>query len=241
MKDIGLLGSIEDMKQILYGVDVGFPEGHGLRCLPTNWRGLQLDSDSKNGSSNGSELSIREKLAYVVPAGLTREMIDEPLRLLTPDQLRLLTDFPPIVGQIFPTAAWINDGSLLDGALKPSAAISWRTWIPRGPGEMEVLYWSMVEKGAPESHKDAMRKAAIQVFTSSGLIDQDDAEVWSGTQRVIGGVMAQAQRSTYHGLLGEIKPDGWPGGGLVYDGPSADDNQWLWWMRYSDFMTNKVW
>jgi nitrite reductase/ring-hydroxylating ferredoxin subunit len=242
MKDLGLFGPIEDLKQILYGVDVSGRHGHGLRCLPTNWRAM-INYNSANGGGNGNgdrELTLREKLGYVLPAGLTTDMLDQPERNLTPEQVRLLTDYPPGVGQVFPTAAFIN-GPTLGGDLKPSAAITWRTWVPRGPDKMEVMYWCMVEKGAPEAVKAAMRKATIQIFTSSGLIDQDDAEVWGGTQRVIGGAMAQRRRSTYMGLLGVQKPDAWPGDGLVYDGPSSDDNQWNWWLRYQDFLTNQAW
>jgi hypothetical protein len=144
------------------------------------------------------------------------------------------------VGQIFPTAAFISTATR--GAdFKPSASITWRTWVPRGPDQTELLYWSMVEKDAPEEVKAAVRRTTIQIHTSSGLVDQDDAEVWSGTQRVIGGVMAQSRRSTYQGLLGVNRPADWPGGGLVYDGPSADDNEWNWWLRYQDFMTNRAW
>jgi nitrite reductase/ring-hydroxylating ferredoxin subunit len=241
MKDLGLFGPIEDLKQILYGVDVSGRDGHGLRCLPTNWRAIRFNYDPLAGNGNGNtELTVEDKLNYVLPPGLTSQMIDEPMRNLTPEQLRLLTDSPPGVGQVFPTGAFIN-GATLGADMKPSAAITWRTWVPRAPDKMEVIYWSMVEKDAPEAVKVSMRKAAIQVFTSSGLIDQDDAEVWGGTQRVIGGVMAQRRRSSYQGLLGVNKPEDWPGGGLVYDGPSSDDNQWNWWQRYQDFMTNQAW
>jgi hypothetical protein len=106
---------------------------------------------------------------------------------------------------------------------------------------MEVMYWSLVEKDAPQAVKEATRKLAIQVFTDSGLIDQDDAEVWAGTQRVIGGAMAQTRRSTYRGLLGVNVPPDWPGGGEVYAGPSSDDNQWNFWMRYVDFLGGQPW
>jgi hypothetical protein len=98
----------------------------------------------------------------------------------------------------------------------------------------------MVERDAPAEYKAAMRRATIQIYTSSGLIDQDDAEAWSGTQRVIGGAMAQKRRSTYQGLLGERRPPNWPAGGLVYDGPSSDDNQWNWWLRYREYLTGQV-
>jgi hypothetical protein len=238
MKDLGLFGPIEDLKEILMAVDVSSPEGHGLRAFPPKWVAVRTGRDPAD-AANGHR-SIREKLEFSLPGGLTPEMLDQPERNLSPEQLRLLTDYRPGVGQVFPTAAFINGGGL--GAdYQPSASISWRTWIPRGPDTMEVLYWCMVERDAPEEYRARMRKSTIQIFTSSGLIDQDDAEAWSGTQRVIGGVMAQQQRATYQGLLGERRPADWPAGGLVYDGPSSDDNQWNWWMRYREFMTAQVW
>jgi nitrite reductase/ring-hydroxylating ferredoxin subunit len=237
MKDLGLFGPIEDLKEILMAVDVSSPQGHGLRCFPPKWIALRSGHQpDESGNGNGS---VREKLARGIPSGLTADMLDQPERNLSPAQLQLLTDYRPGVGQVFPTAAFINGGGL--GAnYKPSASISWRTWIPRGPDKMEVMYWCMVERDAPEEYKAEMRRATIQVFTSSGLIDQDDAEAWSGTQRVIGGAMAQRQRSTYQGLLGVRRPANWPAGGLVYDGPSSDDNQWNWWLRYREYMTGEV-
>jgi nitrite reductase/ring-hydroxylating ferredoxin subunit len=241
LKELGLFGPMEDIKEILYAVDVSSPEGHGLRCFPTRSGAFRGRGTARSGNGEaGGELTVREKLGHAIPPGMTPDMLDQPERNLSPDQLRLLTDTRPGVGQVFPTGAFLNGGSL--GAdFKPSAHISWRTWVPRGPGSMEVLYWCMVERDAPAEYKAAMRRATIQMVTSSGLIDQDDAEAWSGTQRVIGGTMAQGRRSTYRGLLGVRKPADWPGGGLVYDGPSSDDNQWNWWMRYRDFMTGQVW
>jgi hypothetical protein len=242
MKDLGMLGPVEDLKEILMAVDVSTHEGHGLRCFPPKWQAFRAGRTlSDVGDWQGQDgMSAQEKLAKAVPAGLTVDMLDQPERNLTPEQVRLLTDYRPGVGQVFPTAAFINGGAI--GAdLKPAAAISLRTWVPRGPDKVEVLYWCMVERDAPEAYKAQMRRATIQVYTSSGLIDQDDAEAWSGTQRVIGGAMAQSRRSTYRGLLGIRQPPDWPAGGLVHDGPSSDDNQWNWWMRYREFMTSRVW
>jgi hypothetical protein len=235
MKELGLFGPIEDIKQVLYGVDVSSRDGHGLRCLPSKWRATRFSLEG----ANGDQMTVVDKLTQMPPAGMTSEMAEQVPRNLTAEQVRLLTEYPPIVGQIFPTAAFISTATM--GAdFKPSASITWRTWVPRGVGQTEVLYWSMVERDAPPEVKAAVRRSTIQIHTSSGLIDQDDAEVWSGTQRVIGGVVAQTRRSTYQGLLGVNKPDDWPAGGLVYDGPSADDNEWNWWLRYQDFMTNRV-
>jgi hypothetical protein len=222
-------------------VDVSSPQGHGLRAFPPKWHAILSGAADKGGNGHDPrELTIREKLGYAIPPGLTPEMLDQPERNLSPEQLRMLTDYRPGVGQIFPTGAFIN-GPHIGADFKVSAAISWRTWIPRGPDKMEVMYWCMVERDAPEEYKALMRRATIQMLTSSGLIDQDDAEAWSGTQRVLGGAMAQTRRATYRGLLGERRPADWPAGGLVYDGPSSDDNEWNWWMRYREFMTGKPW
>jgi hypothetical protein len=106
---------------------------------------------------------------------------------------------------------------------------------------MEVMYWALVEKDAPQEVKDLTRRVTIQIFTDGGLIDQDDAEVWAGTQRVIGGAMGQRRRASYRGLLGVNKPADWPGEGEVYAGPSSDDNQWNFWLRYRDFISGEPW
>jgi phenylpropionate dioxygenase-like ring-hydroxylating dioxygenase large terminal subunit len=242
MKDLGLFGPIEDLKEILMGVDVSSHDGHGLRAFRPKWLALRSGRASAHAGNGGdvAAMSVQEKLAYAIPPGMTSEMLDQPERNLSAEQLRLLTEYRPGVGQIFPTAAFINGGGM--GAdFRPAAHISWRTWIPRSPDKMEVMYWCMVERDAPDAYKAQMRRATIQAVTSSGLIDQDDAEAWSGTQRVIGGAMAQTRRSNYQGLLGVKRPADWPAGGLVYDGPSSDDNQWNWWMRYRQFMTGHMW
>jgi phenylpropionate dioxygenase-like ring-hydroxylating dioxygenase large terminal subunit len=233
---LGLMGNIEDISAVLHGIDVSSPQGHGLRCIRTTYRAARSANPGLvERAATSDQLA---QLAVALPPGMTVEMLDQVPRHLTPQQIDLLIQSAPGVGQIFPTAAFIIADTLAaDG--KRGSAISWRTWVPRSPAQMEVVYWCMVEKDAPDSVKRHMRKTATQVFMSSGLVDQDDAEVWSGTQRVIGGAMAQTRRSNFTGQLGINRPPDWPGGGLVYDGPSSDDNQWHWWLRYKDLMTQR--
>jgi phenylpropionate dioxygenase-like ring-hydroxylating dioxygenase large terminal subunit len=235
--DLGLMGAIEDMRQVLDGIDVSSRLGHGLRCMPTAWYSTV---GAVSPGDDVRQLTTLEKLRILVPGGMSADMVEQVERNLTPGQAGLLANSPPIVGQVFPTLAWLN-GPAIGGDLKMGAGISWRVWVPRGPDKMEVMYWALVEKDAPQEVKDATRKVSIQVFTDSGLIDQDDAEVWAGTQRVIGGAVAQTRRANYQGLLGINKPKDWPGGGEVYAGPSSDDNQWNFWLRYVDFMTGGPW
>ena len=54
------------------------------------------------------------------------------------------------------------------------------------------------------------------------------------------GVMGKQETLKYQALLGENKPEGWVGGGYVYDGFTKDDTQWQWWLAYRDMMSGEV-
>src|SRR3546814_539509 len=71
---------------------------------------------------------------------------------------------------------------------------------------------------------------------SSGTIEQDDTDTWPHMTRNARGAMGKRQTLKYGALLGENKPDDWPGGGSVYAGFTKDDNQWQWWLAYRDLM-----
>jgi phenylpropionate dioxygenase-like ring-hydroxylating dioxygenase large terminal subunit len=66
-----------------------------------------------------------------------------------------------------------------------------RVWHPRGPGELEVWAWTVVEREAPAEAKEAMRRAAMRTFSASGIFEQDDGENWLEIQRVLRGYMAR--------------------------------------------------
>jgi nitrite reductase/ring-hydroxylating ferredoxin subunit len=230
MSKLGMKAWDVDPIAVLDGTDVSSVEGHGLRCLP--W--IQLRSEE------GSDLTIEERLKVLIPAGMTPDMVDQCVRNLSSDQVRLLANSQPTVGQIFPNAAFINSPSAdIDG--NPLGTLSWRTWIPVAPDKMEVLSWIIVEKGTSEEYKRRLRMFTTQFFTDGGLIDSDDGDVWPSSQRAIKGVMGRRSRANYNALLGINKPDDWPGGGLVYNGISRDDNQWNFWRRWRQFMTKDVW
>jgi hypothetical protein len=57
-------------------------------------------------------------------------------------------------------------------------------------------------------------------------------------QRSARGYVAKERgRLTYNALLGDNRPDDWPGPGLVHRGFSKDDNQWHFWLRWYDMLT----
>jgi len=85
----------------MYGVNVS-ANGHGLRCIDQRtayWAALKaLDRGAKP----------LERLAVVPPAGLTSDQVSRLASRFDEGQLRVLADFPPRVGGLFPNW-WLRD------------------------------------------------------------------------------------------------------------------------------------
>jgi hypothetical protein len=67
---------------------------------------------------------------------------------------------------------------------------SLRVWHPKGPGEIEVWAWTLVEVDTPPDVRDALRKSTLRTFGSSGVFEQDDAENWAEVTRSLRGARA---------------------------------------------------
>jgi nitrite reductase/ring-hydroxylating ferredoxin subunit len=232
---------LAEMAPAMYGVDVS-AEGHGLRCIPLETIFTLLMGTSAEG------LATMDRLRRLPPAGLTQEMVEDLPNRFTPDQLRLLAECPPQVGGMFPNmlVAFIHQPTPYQpspGAppeMKLGAALTIHTYLPRGVGELEFVNYILVEKDAPQELKDEMLRVSVHGLGTSGTVEQDDAEAWPSMTRAARGGMGRRQTMKYQALLGEKRPAGWPGGGHVYEGFTKDDNQWLWWLRYRDFILGKA-
>jgi phenylpropionate dioxygenase-like ring-hydroxylating dioxygenase large terminal subunit len=66
-----------------------------------------------------------------------------------------------------------------------------RVWHPRGPGQIEVWAWALVDKGMSPEQKDAIRKGVMRTFSAGGIFEQDDGENWLEIQKVLRGHMAR--------------------------------------------------
>jgi 3-phenylpropionate/trans-cinnamate dioxygenase subunit alpha len=53
-----------------------------------------------------------------------------------------------------------------------------RVWHPRSAGETELWSWALYNKDAPDHIKDLMRKQVTRMFSPTGMLEQDDLEVW---------------------------------------------------------------
>jgi hypothetical protein len=90
----------------------------------------------------------------------------------------------------------------------------------------------VVDKRVPQVMRDFL--------TRPGLLDLggvDDMESWPSMQRVAESVGGATSTMKYNARRDPSPPPDWPGPGVVYTGPSADDGQWNFWLRWYDLMT----
>jgi phenylpropionate dioxygenase-like ring-hydroxylating dioxygenase large terminal subunit len=235
LMETGLMGStpesIYDNAPGMYGVDVSCTQGHSLRCIEAAQTFKMFSDVSFEGKT------VEERLHLLPPPGITPELIPQLFKNLTAAQVEMLATVPPQVGGMFPNVLVLfifaprDDG----GA---SGALILHTYVPRGPDSFEFVNYIFAEKDAPESVKRDMLQNAVQQSGTSGVIEQDDADVWPAIFRNSHGVMSRTMTLKYQALSGHKPPPGWKGGGLVYEGFTKDDTQWNWWLSYYDHMTS---
>ena len=181
-----------------------------------------------------------ELMRALPPPGLSADMVDDLEDRFDADQLRVLAEMRPTVGNTFPnTMLFAFPQVLPTGDL--GAVVSWRVFVPRGPDKFEMFNWFLVERDASEKLRDQVRLSSTMQFGSSGMTECDDADTWPMQTQVAHGALGRQSKLRYQAVLGDNKPDDWPGPGQVYSGFVKDDMQWNWWLRYLDFMTGRPW
>lgn len=221
------------------GSDVSFPQGHSLRCTPTDFSPIF-------GEDRAASMTAREKLLALPPPGMTPELVEKMFDHLDDEQIAMMADRAPVVGGLFPNVGthcfhFVHpDGGLL------GAAHGLHAFVPKGPNKVEWWNWQLVEKDAPDELKERVAETCTLAVGPSGMLEADDGECWPFMQRgARGAEAAHGLTGTikYHALHGENKPADWPkaGGGLVSHGFTKDDGQWAFWRRYGEFIEGEVW
>jgi len=82
-----------------------------------------------------------------------------------------------------------------------------RVWHPRGPGEIEVWAWALVDRDAPPEVKNAVRLGVLRTFSPGGIFEQDDGENWLEIQKVLRGYKARQQKLNLAMGLGHDRAD----------------------------------
>ncbi len=226
--DAGLFVNAEDgTPPAMYGVNVS-ANGHVVRCIPVDMTFARAKGAGK--------MSLEERLQELPPPGITPELVPQLSKHLSDDQIRLLVEKAPQVGGIFPNVNFLfvyapqSDGTML-------GAMGIHIIVPRGVDKCEFWTWMFAEKDCPEPIKEKMLRNAVQQIGSSGLIEQDDTDTWPHITRSARGAIGRRDLTLkYQATDGENKPEGWPGGGHVFEGFAKDDTQWYWWLAYRDAM-----
>ncbi|MFL6282689.1 MAG: aromatic ring-hydroxylating oxygenase subunit alpha [Pyrinomonadaceae bacterium] len=54
-----------------------------------------------------------------------------------------------------------------------------RVWHPRSASQTELWSWALCNRDAPGHLKDSMKKQVTRMFSPTGMLEQDDLEVWA--------------------------------------------------------------
>ena len=223
-------GTLDEAAPGMYGVNVSSTTGHALRCIPGETTFQMLVGKPF------ADLTTDERLDTLPPPGLTRGMLPELKRRMSPGQIKILAECPPLVGGMFPNVNLLflhvpqRDGTM-------GAALVLHTIVPRNPQQFEWVTYFFAEKDAPPEMKRLMLASATQGTGTSGMIEQDDSDTWPHQTQAARGAVGRTETLKYQAILGVNKPKDWPGGALVYDGFTKDDAQWNWWLGYHALMS----
>lgn len=100
-------------------------------------------------------------------------------------ELRGAGRIDPIAGTIFPNLSF----NLIPGI--PNL----RLWMPRGPDEMEVWTWGLVDSDVSDEVKAQMRSGFQSAFGASGILEQDDGDQWQSCSGAARGYVSRREWS----------------------------------------------
>nr|AFW98858.1 NtdA1 [Rhodococcus sp. ZWL3NT] len=82
-----------------------------------------------------------------------------------------------------------------------------RAWHPRGPNEIEVWAFTVVDADAPEEIKEEYRQQTSRTFGAGGVFEQDDSENYVEIQQVLRGHKARSRPFNAEMGLGQTDTD----------------------------------
>src|SRR5882757_4416195 len=105
---------------------------------------------------------------------------------------------------------------------------------PTGPDSFAFSTQVLVDRDAPEEVFEFEREQ-----TALGIILLDDFEANLSQQRAAKGHTSRQQPMRYFARGERLKRKDWPGPGTVYAAPLKDDDQWHFWRRWFQLMTDE--
>jgi ethylbenzene dioxygenase alpha subunit len=113
---------------------------------------------------------------------------------------------------------------------------AFRTWIPKGPGEIEIHTWVLVNKSISEDLKEKYRKGVARTFSPSGVLEMDDGENWENATTANSGVVTRRQ-PLHYGLGLDSKAEHEELKGELHLRKYNDANQRAFYRRWLELMT----
>ncbi len=205
-----------DPKFAFYGVHVSCDNGNGLGLI-------------------GGPPEVEIPPFY----GASPEIIEQIERNLSKDHQKAFRRLAYIHGNIFPNMSFGYFSWATEDGKRPGSYLTLRQWVPRSPYEMEVFSWVLTEKEASDEWKALARETYVRTFGTSGMLEQDDAEMWKGITRVTKGYIASRKLKFIYRMGIDRKPEqgDWPGPGTVYQGDYSEANQLNIWRQWEKLMS----
>jgi 3-phenylpropionate/trans-cinnamate dioxygenase subunit alpha len=80
-----------------------------------------------------------------------------------------------------------------------------RLWHPRSAGETELWSWALFNRDLPPAIKASVRRQVTQMFSPTGILEQDDMEVWARLGSAVA-TMPPDFRLCFEFGAGEVSP-----------------------------------
>lgn len=178
---------------------------------------------------------------------LPEDLWPEIARHLTRDQFEVMRRLRVIAGNAFPNFSFLETSSPGgeewggDDRYPAMSFLTIRQWQPKGPDQMEVWSWQLIDRNAPEDWKQASRECYLREFGMGGTFEQDDLENWVSISGALRGPMARRLPLQYHMGMDVPPPTEWPGPGLAYVGPPFGElNERLFYRSWFDHMRGQT-
>jgi biphenyl 2,3-dioxygenase alpha subunit len=187
----------------LSGILAGLPDGMELADLAPPTEGIQFRA-TWGGHGTGFYIGDPNLLLAVMGPKVTEYWTQGAAAEKASARLGSAERGQQLMAQhmtVFPTCSFLPGVNTI------------RAWHPRGPHEVEVWAFTLVDADAPEDMKEEYRRQTLRTFSAGGVFEQDDGENWVEIQHVLRGHKARSRPFNAEMGLGQTdsnKP-GYPG------------------------------
>ncbi len=176
-------------------------------------------------------------------ARLPKEIWPEIEEHLTKGQAEFLSTLAIVVGNVFPNCSFLQTSSHTpaewggDPDGPPISFLTLRQWQPRGPDQMEIFSWQLLDRNAPQEWKDTARACFAREFGMAGVFEQDDMENWTEITSTLKSPIANRLTLQYRMGLKMDEGQSWPGPGTAYLKHSFEElNERIFYARWNRLM-----